>query len=68
MFSAISRRITFANVAVTLALVFSMSGAAVAAHQYVISSTKQISPKVLNKLKGHNGTNGKTGTTGPTGP
>jgi hypothetical protein len=62
MFSAIRRRMTYANVAVTLALVFAMTGGAYAANKYLITSTKQISPKVLKSLKG------KTGPTGPAGP
>ncbi len=61
------KRITYANVAATLALVFSMSGGALAANHYLISSTKQISPKVLKKLKGATGAKGATGTTGATG-
>lgn len=65
------RRITYANVAATLALVFSMSGGALAANHYLINSTKQINPKVLKKLQGHrgrSGAKGATGATGPTGP
>jgi hypothetical protein len=53
---------------VTLALVFAMSGGAYAASKYVITSTKQISPKVLKQLKGKNGKNGAAGATGPAGP
>jgi hypothetical protein len=72
----IGRRISFANVAATLALVFSMSGAAVAAHHYLISSTSQINPKVLRALhgsgkdgpQGPQGTQGAQGPTGPEGP
>jgi len=60
-------RITYANVAATLALVFSMSGGALAATHYLITSTKQISPKVLKKLKGATGPSGATGATGATG-
>jgi hypothetical protein len=40
-------RFTYANVAATLALVFSMSGGALAASHYLITSKKQIAPKVL---------------------
>jgi len=64
------RRLSYANVTATLALVFAMSGGAMAANHYLITSTKQISPKVLKKLTGKpgaNGTNGATGATGPTG-
>ena len=59
------------NVAATLALVFAMSGGALAANSYLINSTKQINPKVLKKLKGNGGkagVNGTTGATGATGP
>jgi hypothetical protein len=55
-------KLSYANVAATLALVFSMTGGAMAAHHYLITSTKQISPKVVKALKG------KTGKTGPAGP
>lgn len=74
MLSAIRRRFTYANVAVTLALVFAMTGGAYAASKILITSTKQISPKVLKSLKGArgangaNGANGTAGTAGPAGP
>jgi len=68
MFSQIRRRLTYANVAMTLALVFAMSGGAYAAKRYVITSTKQISPSVLKQLKGSNGKSGPAGPTGPAGP
>ena len=45
------KRITYANVAATLALVLSMSGGAMAATHYLINSTKQIDPKVLRSSK-----------------
>jgi hypothetical protein len=45
-----------------------MSGGAYAASRYIISSTRQISPKVLKALKGNAGATGKTGATGPAGP
>lgn len=62
------KSLSYANVAATLALVLAMSGGAMAANHYLISSTKQISPKVLSKLKGRTGKTGKTGATGPIGP
>jgi hypothetical protein len=68
------RRLSYANVTATLALVFAMSGGAMAANHYLITSTKQVSPSVLKKLTGKpgkNGTagaNGATGATGLTGP
>jgi hypothetical protein len=52
----------------TLALVFAMSGGAYAAKHYLITSTKQISPKVLKSLKGANGKTGAPGLAGPAGP
>jgi Collagen triple helix repeat (20 copies) len=71
MLLRIRRRFTYANVAATLALVFAMSGGAYAASHFLITSTKQISPKVLKALKGKagaNGAQGATGATGATGP
>jgi hypothetical protein len=67
MFSRVRRRLTYANVVVTLALCFAMSGGAYAANKYLITSTKQISPKVLKSLKGSNGKNGAAGPAGPAG-
>jgi len=61
------RRLSYANVAATLALVFSMSGGALAASRYLITSTKQISPKVLKKLKGNTGKTGAAGKEGAPG-
>lgn len=74
------RVLTYANVAATLALVFSMTGGALAAKHYLINSTGQINPKVLRKLRGATGApgapgkngeagkNGETGKEGPQGP
>jgi hypothetical protein len=67
MLSAIRKRLTYPNVAMTLALVFAMTGGAYAANHYLITSTKQISPKVLKALKGANGKNGAPGPAGPAG-
>jgi hypothetical protein len=64
----VRKRITYANVAATLALVFAMSGGALAAKHYVITSTKQINPKVLRALKGKTGATGATGANGTPGP
>jgi hypothetical protein len=61
------RRLSYANVVATLALVFAMSGGALAANHYLINSTKQISPKVLKKLKGATGKRGTIGATGAPG-
>ncbi len=60
-------RLTYANVAATLALVFAMSGGAVAASHYLINSTKQINPKVVKKLRGAPGAQGAAGARGATG-
>jgi hypothetical protein len=51
----------------TLALVFAMTGGAYAANKFLITSTKQISPKVLKALKGKAGAPGPAGTAGPAG-
>jgi hypothetical protein len=62
---------SYANIVATLALVFAMSGGALAAKHYLINSTKQINPKVLKKLtgkKGATGATGKEGTPGKEGP
>jgi hypothetical protein len=48
----------------TIALVFAMTGGAYAAKHYLITSTKQISPKVLKALKGASGKNGAPGLAG----
>jgi hypothetical protein len=68
MFSSIRKRISYANVAMTFALVFAMTGGAYAAGKYLVTSTKQISPKVLSALKGKTGSVGPAGPTGPVGP
>jgi Collagen triple helix repeat (20 copies) len=67
MFSRIWKRLTYTNVAMTLALVFAMSGGAYAAGKYLITSTKQISPKVLKALVGKHGPVGAMGAAGPAG-
>jgi hypothetical protein len=61
------KRLSYANVTATLALVFAMSGGALAANHYLINSTKQINPKVLKSLKGNAGKVGATGATGAAG-
>jgi Collagen triple helix repeat (20 copies) len=67
MFSVIRRRLCYANVVATLALVFAMSGGALAAGHYLLTSTSQISPKVLKALKGKSGPAGATGAQGAAG-
>jgi hypothetical protein len=68
IFSVLRKRVTYANVAMTLALVCAMSGGAYAAGKYLITSTKQISPKVLKSLTGKAGAPGVAGAQGPAGP
>jgi hypothetical protein len=63
--NSLRKHLSYANVVATHALVFAMSGGALAAKHYLINSTSQINPKVLQKLKGNAG---KAGTIGPVGP
>jgi hypothetical protein len=50
------RRIfTYSNVVATLALFFALTGAAVAATHYLITSTRQIKPSVLKGIEGQPG-------------
>jgi hypothetical protein len=67
MIRNLRQRLTYANVTVTLALVLATGGSALAASHYLITSTKQISPRVLRALKGRTGPRGPTGATGPPG-
>ena len=68
MFRALRKRLTYANIAMTLALVFAMAGGAYAAGKFVVTSTKQIKPSVLAQLKGKAGPAGPQGPQGPQGP
>jgi hypothetical protein len=68
MFSRIRRRLTYANITMTIALLFAMSGGAYAAGKYLITSSKQIKPSVLAQLKGKTGPVGKSGPAGEKGP
>src|SRR5450631_676740 len=66
-------RFSYANVAATLALVFSMSSGALAASHYLITSTRQIKPAVLAQRRGDAGPTGAgvaglQGAAGPGGP
>jgi hypothetical protein len=58
------RHLSYANIAATLALVFSMSTGALAASHYLITSTAQIKPSVLRSLRGHEGPPGPRGFPG----
>lgn len=66
--NSLRRNLSYANVTATLALLFAMSGGALAAKHYVIDSTSQVNPKVLKKLKGAPGKNGAVGPQGASGP
>jgi hypothetical protein len=44
------KHLTYANVTATLALVFAMTGGAMAANHYLVTKTSQISPKVLKSF------------------
>jgi hypothetical protein len=61
------RGLTYANVTATLALVLALSGSAIAGTTYLLTSTSQISPTVLKKLKGAKGPKGQRGKTGAKG-
>jgi hypothetical protein len=52
------------NLIASLALFVAMGGTSLAASHYVISSTKQINPKVIKKLKGNSGPRGLAGSQG----
>jgi hypothetical protein len=67
MFSRIFKRISYTNIALTVAIFFAMAGGALAAKRYVIISTSQISPRVLKALEGKPGGPGATGAAGPAG-
>ena len=56
-----------ANIVAWLALFVAMGGTSLAAKSYVISSTQQIKPSVLKKLKGRNGQPGAKGSPGAEG-
>lgn len=77
MFSMMRRPATLAGLFATFVLIAAMTGGAWAAKKYLITSTKQISPSVLKKLRGKQGpqgapgqagANGQTGAQGAAGP
>jgi hypothetical protein len=64
-------RLTYKNLFIAVLLVFALPGVAFAgtqAKKILITSTKQISPSVLKKLKGADGAPGAQGPVGLTGP
>jgi hypothetical protein len=76
----IPRHINPATAIAVIALVFALSGTAIAARRYLITNPKQISPVVIKQLAklagrqaaqgptGQNGSNGLSGERGPAGP
>jgi hypothetical protein len=56
-----------AIIVAVLALVLSLGGTALAVKHYLITSTKQIKPTVLAKLRGHRGPRGPMGPPGQNG-
>jgi Collagen triple helix repeat (20 copies) len=52
------------TVIAVVALFFALAGSAIAAHHYLITSTKQIKPSVLKALKGNRGLAGSVGPAG----
>lgn len=48
---ALRRKLSYANVTATLALLFAMSGGALAAKHYLLNSTSQVNPRVLHSLE-----------------
>jgi hypothetical protein len=64
----LARRPSTSMVVALLALFFAFGGGAYAANRYLISSTKQISPKVIKALRGRVGVAGPAGLPGPAGP
>ena len=67
MLGMLRGRISVAGVVAMVAVVLAMSGGAFAATRYLITSTKQISPKVLKQLKGNTGAAGAKGAAGAAG-
>lgn len=47
----VHKHLNYANVVATLALLFAMSGGALAAQHYLLNSVSQINPRVLAKLR-----------------
>jgi hypothetical protein len=69
VFANIRKRVTYTNVAMTIAVVFAMTGGAFAASKgVIITSKKQISSKVVKELTGKAGKAGPAGAAGAAGP
>jgi len=65
--AVLRRNLNATTVIAVLALAFAMTGGAWAASKYVITSTSQIKPSVLKKLKGKAGPQGSPGANGQPG-
>ena len=63
----VRRHLSYANVVATLAMILAMSGTAIAGGHYLVTSTSQIKPSVLKKLRGTRGDKGERGTHGEKG-
>ena len=61
------KHLTPAMIISLIALFFALTGGAFAAQHYVIISTKQIKPSVVDELQGNTGPRGKQGATGAKG-
>ena len=58
------KRLSYANITATLALVLAMGGTSIAASHYLITSTSQIKPSVIHALRGPRGAQGPKGEEG----
>jgi hypothetical protein len=67
MIQSLRKRVNATTVIAVFALVFAMTGGAYAAKKFLITSTGQISPKVLKSLKGSAGAKGASGANGAPG-
>ena len=63
-----TRKPSPATVIASVALFFALGGSALAAHHFLITSTKQIKPSVLKALRGNRGPAGAQGSPGASGP
>lgn len=61
------RRLSPSTIIASLALFFSLAGTGLAAHHYLITSSRQISPHVRKQLRGPRGFRGARGPKGATG-